>query len=184
MNRLSNPPQAAKAFPRSFFGAFSMVVAVFATSVATSFAADTGSTTAEPTAAERLTNGRKWIAENNWRNAITELRAAVRSDPASADAHNLLAYSYRKQAKPDLDKAFEHYRAALKLDPKHKGAHEYIGEAYLMANKPQEALSHLTQLEQICGNKTCEEYVDLAAAIAAHKTGKPVPNQPASANRW
>jgi hypothetical protein len=60
----------------------------------------------------------------------------------------------------------------LQLDPKHKGAHEYIGEAYLMDKKPAEAEKHLASLEQICGNKTCEEYVDLAAAIAKYKAGK------------
>jgi len=81
----------------------------------------------------------------------------------------LLAYSYRKQARPDLPKAFEHYNIALKLDPKHRGAHEYIGEAYLMDKKPAEAEQHLAELEKICGNKTCEEYADLARAIADYK---------------
>ena len=53
-----------------------------------------------------------------------------------------------------------------------------------MANKPAEAQTHLDQLEKACGNKTCGEYIDLANAIAAHKAGKPVPNDPASAARW
>ncbi len=148
------------------------------------WAADTGSNSAEPTAAERIDIARKFIAEKNWRASIGELRLAVRADVASADAHNLLAYSYRKQAKPELEKAFEHYRVALKLDPNHKGAHEYIGEAYLMSNKPADADKHLVTLEAICGNKTCAEYLDLANAIAAHKAGKAVPNQPASAVKW
>jgi tetratricopeptide (TPR) repeat protein len=81
----------------------------------------------------------------------------------------MLAYSYRKQAKPDLPKAFEHYKIALQLDPKHLGAHEYIGEAYLMNKQPEEAKKHLLALEKICGNKTCEEYVDLEKALAAYK---------------
>ncbi len=145
------------------------VVAVAVSLSAFAWAADTGTSSAEPTAAERMESGRKLIEAKNWRGAVAELRLAVRADPGSADAHNLLAYSYRKQAKPELDKAFEHYRAALKIDPKHKGAHEYIGEAYLMAHKPAEAAKHLSSLESICGNKTCEEYVDLANAIAAYK---------------
>jgi Flp pilus assembly protein TadD len=132
------------------------------------YAADTPSTPA-PTIAERMSNARDSIKANKWQPAIAELRIAVREEPKNADAHNLLAYSYRKQAKPDLARAFEHYKIALQLDPKHKGAHEYIGEAYLMDKKPVEAEKHLVSLEQICGNKTCEEYVDLAQAIAKYK---------------
>jgi Tfp pilus assembly protein PilF len=160
---------------KSAFGtlsrAFGALVLGFSLTTA-SFAADTGAGPAEPTAAQRLDAGRKHIEAKAWPSAISELRAAVRADPGSADAHNLLAYSYRKQAKPDLDKAFEHYRAALKINPKHKGAHEYIGEAYLMNKQPAKAEEHLAQLEKICGNKTCEEYKDLAESIAAHKSGK------------
>jgi hypothetical protein len=41
-----------------------------------------------------------------------------------------------------------------------------------MDKKPAEAEKHLASLEQICGNKTCEEYADLAGAIAKYKAGK------------
>lgn len=135
------------------------------------FAADTPSDT-EPSAAQRMGTARSAIQAKDWPSAITELSAAVREDPRNADAHNLLAYSLRKQAKPDLPQAFEHYRIALKLNPDHKGAHEYIGEAYLMDKKPQEAEKHLAELARICGNKSCEEYVDLARAIAQYKQAK------------
>ena len=91
------------------------------------------------------------------------------AQPGNADAHNLLAYSYRKQATPDLPKAFEHYNTALKLNPSHKGAHEYIGEAYLMDGKPAKAEERLARLKVICGNAACEEYDNLAKAIAAYK---------------
>ncbi|WP_296493668.1 tetratricopeptide repeat protein [Rhodoferax sp.] len=135
---------------------------------ASAFAADTP-TEPEPSAAQRMEAGRNAIEAKKWSVAITEFKAAVKEEPRNADAHNLLAYSFRKQAKPDLAKAFEHYRTALKLNPDHKGAHEYIGEAYLMDKKPAEAEKHLADLERICGNKTCEEYVDLAGAIAQYK---------------
>ena len=132
------------------------------------FAADVP-TVAVPTVAERMSNARNAIKINNWRAAMAELNVAIKEEPRNADAHNLLAYSYRKQARPDLPKAFEHYNIALKLDPKHRGAHEYIGEAYLMDKKPAEAEQHLAELEKICGNRTCEEYADLARAIADYK---------------
>lgn len=121
---------------------------------------------AGPSINERLSIARKAIAAKDWTKAQNELNEAAREEPRNADVQNLLGYTYRKRSNPDLAKAFEHYKEALKLNPKHKGAHEYIGEAYLMDRKPAEAQKHLAQLEALCGNKTCEEYADLAKAIA------------------
>lgn len=118
---------------------------------------------------ERLKLAREAIAAKDWRRAHDELAKAQKDEPRNADVHNLLGYTYRKQANPNLARAFEHYRTALRLDPGHKGAHEYIGEAYLMDKKPAEAEKHLAQLETLCGNKTCEEYADLAKALADYK---------------
>ncbi|MCZ4312639.1 tetratricopeptide repeat protein [Comamonadaceae bacterium G21597-S1] len=132
-------------------------------------AADTGPVVSPPSARERIDLAREAIRKQDWRRALAELNRAARDEPRNADIHNLLGYSYRKQARADLPKAFEHYRRAIELDPRHKGAHEYIGEAYLMDRKPQEAEKHLAALQQICGNTTCEEYVDLARAIADYK---------------
>jgi Flp pilus assembly protein TadD len=123
-----------------------------------------------PGTGDRLSEARKFIDAKEWSKAMFELNEAVRDEPRNADVHNLLGYTYRKRATPDLAKAFEHYNTALKINPKHKGAHEYIGEAYLMDKKPAEAEKHLAQLEVLCGNKTCEEYADLAKAIADYKT--------------
>ena len=67
------------------------------------------------------------------------------------------------------DNPFAHYRLALRLDPTHRGAHETIGEAYLMDGKPAEARRHLAELERLCGNRTCEEYGDLAGAIDRYR---------------
>jgi cytochrome c-type biogenesis protein CcmH/NrfG len=106
------------------------------------------------------------IKSREWDRAASHLEIAVRAEPANADAQNLLAYAYRQQKKLDL--AFKHYREALRLDPKHRGAHEYIGEAYLMRGDKVKAQEHLVALERLCG-KGCEEYQDLARAIAAAK---------------
>lgn len=136
----------------------------------TLFAADSGPAVSQPNAAERLNLAREAIKNKDWRKSVAELNLALREEPRNADAHNLLAFSYRKLATPNLPKAFEHYKTALSLDPKHKGAHEYIGEAYLMDKRPAEAEKHLAELEKICGNKTCEEYADLFKAIADYKS--------------
>ena len=127
-------------------------------------AADTGPAVRQPSASERLDLAREAIKKQDWKRSLAELQLAVREEPRNADVHNLLGYTYRKQAAPNLPKAFEHYKTALSLNPKHKGAHEYVGEAYLMDKKPQEAEKHLAEL-----NKTCEEYADLAKAITAYK---------------
>jgi Flp pilus assembly protein TadD len=140
---------------------------------APSHAADTGPEVVQPSVAERLSAARTAIAAQQWSKALAELRVAAREEPRNAEVHNLLGYNYRKQARPDLDKAFEHYRMALQINPQHKGAHEYIGEAYLMARKPAEAERHLADLERLCGNRTCEEYVDLQKALRAYKTTNP-----------
>ncbi|MES2942477.1 MAG: tetratricopeptide repeat protein [Pseudomonadota bacterium] len=122
-----------------------------------------------PAKTDHMAAARAAIKAKDWKKSVAELTTAVKDQPNNADAHNLLAYSYRKQATPDLPKAFEHYEIALRINPKHKGAHEYIGEAYLMDKKPAKAEEHLAQLKTICGNTTCEEYEDLAKAIAEYK---------------
>lgn len=123
----------------------------------------------QPSVNDRLANARKALAGKDWNGAMRELNVAVRADPQNADVHNLLGYTYRKRATPDMAKAFEHYNMALKFNPQHKGAHEYIGEAYLLQKRVADAEMHLAELEKICGNRTCEEYQDLAKSIADFK---------------
>jgi Tfp pilus assembly protein PilF len=82
------------------------------------------STASTPSASERISTARAAIKAKNWKLALAELNSAVKDDPKNADIHNLLGYANRKQAQPNLPKAFEHYKMALQLDPKHKGAHE------------------------------------------------------------
>ena len=135
------------------------------------FAVDTPGVSV-PSVAERLDSARTWIKAKEWRKALAELQVAAREEPRNADVHNLLGYSYRKQGSPNLAKAIEHYLLALRFDPRHKGAHEYIGEAYLMEKKPELAEKHLAELERICGNRSCEEYADLAKALADFRAGK------------
>lgn len=124
-------------------------------------------------APDRLRTARNAIGAKDFKKAIAELKLAAIEMPKNADVHNLLGFSYRKQAQPELAKAFEHYNLALKLNPRHLGAHEYIGEAYLMDKKPIEAQKHLQQLQTLCGNQTCAEYVDLAKSLAVYKKANP-----------
>jgi Flp pilus assembly protein TadD len=147
----------------------SLPMVVFAADIPPAAAPATTLSTKGPPVNERLVSARKAIEAKDWNKALSDLNQAAREEPRNADVQNLLGYSYRKRATPDLARSFEHYNLALKLDPNHKGAHEYIGEAYLMDKKPAEAEKHLARLEVICGNKTCEEYQDLARSIASYK---------------
>ena len=104
--------------------------------------------------------------------AVELLRPYVQRARNDADAHNWLAYAYRKSGR--LPQAFEHYRRALALEPTHRGAHEYIGEAYLQVGQPERADYHLRELARICA-AACEEYNDLKAAIASHRVAAATP---------
>lgn len=136
-------------------------------------AAQAKDTTPTPSVNERIQSAQKAIQAKDWRRAQTELNAALRDEPRNADIHNLLGYTARKSSPPQLSQAFAHYKTALEINPQHRGAHEYLGEAYLMDKQPAEAQNQLAALEKICGNQSCEEYADLAKAIADYKTNNP-----------
>lgn len=157
----------SKAWSIAFASALTTLLAL--TFCNTLFAAGTETETPAPSAQSYYDDAKKSLTTNKWKPALASLQKAVQLDPNNADIHNLLGYSYRKAG--NLDKAFEHYGIALKLNPKHIGAHEYLGETYLLAKDLPNAEKHLTQLEGLCG-KSCEEYNDLAKAIAEYKARK------------
>ena len=149
--------------------AVAALLALSAAAFQTAQAADTGPSVAQPTVNERLTLAREAIQKKEWRKALAELNVAAREEPRNADVHNLLGYSYRLQAQPNLPKSFEHYKIALQIDPNHQATHNYIGMAYLMDKKPDEAQKHLAQVQRICGNSTCPNYTSLAKALEQYK---------------
>jgi len=106
------------------------------------------------------------VKSKNWDQAVYHLNIAAKAEPTNPDVQNLLGYAYRNQRKFEL--AFKHYGEALRLNPQHRGAHEYIGEAYVLIGDKAKAQQHLAALDRICG-KGCEEYRDLAKAIAQAK---------------
>jgi Tfp pilus assembly protein PilF len=149
------------------------IYTLFAASLLACSAVHAKGTMSETNSDDHLKAAQTAIQARNWDLAQSELNIAVRADPRNADIHNLLGYTARKNPTPNLTKAFEHYKIALQLNPKHRGAHEYIGEAYLMDQQPAEAQKHLAALAQICGSKGCEEYDDLAKAIADYQASHP-----------
>ncbi len=85
------------------------------------------------------------------------------ADPKSADAYNLLGYSYRKLG--DTDAAFENYQTALRLNRMHRGANEYLGELYLEMGNVAEAKKLMQALGKYC-TYSCAEYKELKEEIA------------------
>ena len=110
--------------------------------------------------------GKAAIAAKDWKAAITSLSSAALRDTRNADLQNYLGYAYRHTGQ--LERAFRHYARALQLDPRHRGAHEYAGEAHLLAGNLAKAEDHLAALRRIC-IIPCEEYADLAKAVAEYR---------------
>lgn len=110
--------------------------------------------------------GKNAINSSGWETAVESFRKALKADPENADIHNYLGYAYRHLGQ--MENSFSHYDSALRINPKHRGAHAYVGQAYLLVGKPAKADEHLAILEKI-GGKDCDEYKDLARAIAAYR---------------
>jgi len=146
----------------------SLLIVLAAATVAT--AADTPEPARAP-ADRDLGEARTRIAAKDWPGARDVMQKAVARDPGNAEYHNLLAYSIRHTANPNMDVVFKHYGEALRIDPKHKGAHEYVGEAYLLVGNVAKAKEHLGALDKLCFF-SCEEYRDLKKAIQEYEARK------------
>jgi len=85
-------------------------------------------------------------------------------DQERADVLNIRGYATRKLGR--VEEGIGYYLAALDADPDYTLVREYLGEAYASLGRLDEARAQLGQIEARCG-RTCEEYEDLAAAIAA-----------------
>ncbi len=120
-------------------------------------------TTTTMAAGPTLATGRADIAASNWTQAITDLKAFLKSNSKNADGWNLLGFAYRNHG--DLQLADTAYDRALKLDPKHTGALSYQGILYIKLGKTDEAKANLAKIQTICGNTTCPEYVALSKAL-------------------
>lgn len=125
---------------------------------------------AAPVADVDFDHGVKAVKSGHWRDAADALERAAKKHAHSAEVFSLLGFAYRKLG--EFKQSFANYYKALELDPQHRGAHEYIGEAYLMTGNRIKAREHLKALERIC-HADCEEYRDLARALAAHERSTP-----------
>ena len=140
-----------------------LVAALAVAGVAAAPAWGDANVTAPPIANADFELGQQAIQARDWATARYHLDIAAKAEPTSADARNLLGYALRNLK--DYPAALRAYGEALAIDPNHRGAHEYIGETYVLLGDKAKAREHLAALERICG-RSCEEYGDLARAIA------------------
>lgn len=101
----------------------------------------------QPAAVDPLAAPRRLIAAKDWAGALAVLRAQPQA--ASADWHNLMGYTLRKQATPQFAEAESQYLEALRIDPGHRGANEYLGELYVMTGELAKARERLVAGEAL-----------------------------------
>jgi tetratricopeptide (TPR) repeat protein len=85
-------------------------------------------------------------------------------NPDTPKALNYRGYATRKLGR--TEEGIRYYLRSVALDPSYAQVREYLGEAYVTQGKLHLAEQQLQTLETLCGTE-CEEYRDLAEAIAA-----------------
>ncbi len=98
--------------------------------------------------------GRSLAHAGRYEDAIRVLKLV--HDDSDPRVLNYLGYSNRKLG--NMDKALSYYHAAVASNPDFSLVREYLGEAYIQLGLLEKAREQLTQIERICGNKTCREY--------------------------
>ncbi|MET0429683.1 MAG: hypothetical protein ABW026_14455 [Microvirga sp.] len=85
-------------------------------------------------------------------------------NPETPKTLNYRGYVTRKLGR--LDEGIGYYLRSVSLDPHYAQVREYLGEAYVIKGKLDLAREQLGVIGTLCGTD-CEEYRDLAEAIAA-----------------
>lgn len=85
-------------------------------------------------------------------------------NPNTAKALNYRGYATRKLWR--TDEGIGYYLQSVALDPNYAQVREYLGEAYVIKGRIDLAQEQLVKIKALCST-TCEEYEDLAEAIAA-----------------
>ncbi len=110
---------------------------------------------------EIFNRGRELALATLYQDAIGVL--ALAPDQSDPRVLNIIGFANRKMG--NMPKAFEYYHAAIASDPEFPLVREYLGEAYVEIGQLEKARQQLSQLERICGNQTCGEYMKLANVI-------------------
>jgi tetratricopeptide (TPR) repeat protein len=104
---------------------------------------------------------RALVLDGKYEDAIQAFHALGHDD--SAEVANYVGYAYRKLGDYQLSKVW--YDRALAADPDHVRTWEYYGLWHLEQGNKLKAQDFLEKVHALCGNTTCQEYIDLKAAI-------------------
>lgn len=103
-----------------------------------------------------------WLArDGHYGDAISFLSEARNAN----DARILTYLGFANRKLGNVDTAMDFYARALAADPNYTIARAYLGEAYLGLGRKADAVAQLGEIATRCGTG-CEEYVELATAIA------------------
>lgn len=80
-----------------------------------------------------------------------------------------VGYAYRKLGNYELSKVW--YDRALAADPNHVVTWEYYGLWHLEQGNKRKAMEFLYKISVLCGNTSCQEFVDLKNAINSDRRG-------------
>jgi tetratricopeptide (TPR) repeat protein len=109
----------------------------------------------------RYQAARDLVLDGKYTEAIIAFRALGHDD--NPDVANYIGYAYRKFGDYDLSKIW--YDKALAADPDHVRTWEYYALWHLEQGNKLKARDFLEKIRLLCGNVTCQEYVDLKVAI-------------------
>jgi tetratricopeptide (TPR) repeat protein len=110
--------------------------------------------------------GKQLAKAGEYELAIATLKLAPdQNDPRVL---NYLGFSHRKLGR--MDEALGYYHAAIAQNPDFSLVREYLGEAYIQLGLLEQAREQLTEIERICGGRTCGEYGELARLIVGSQT--------------
>jgi len=102
-----------------------------------------------------------WLAKTgDYGGALQRLRLVSRPDGRTL---TYIGFSLRKLGR--TTEAFGFYERALEVGGENAVTRSYLGEAYLAVGNRAEAERQLERVADICGAKTCEAYLELAAAL-------------------
>ncbi len=87
--------------------------------------------------------GADFARRQDYRKALAFCRQALRLDPTSPDAHNLVGVALDAQGK--ADEAFSKYAEAVRLEPVYPDARNNLGSALARRGKLREAVAHFTE---------------------------------------
>jgi tetratricopeptide (TPR) repeat protein len=109
--------------------------------------------------------GRDLALSGRFDDALVELNAVKLPDSMTL---TMIGYATGKLGNRDL--ALAYYHMALAADPNNVNAHEYLGRDYAEQGQVDLAKGELAKIAATCG-KSCNQYEDLAEAIAGVRSG-------------